>query len=204
MRYLDISMAIYPGMMVYKNRAEKQPSLFVNNHHPQGGAYETVVTMNVHTGTHIDFPLHMIPGGQNSTGFKPEQLITPVRVYDFTHVQGKITAADLTTVTIEKNSFILLKTKNSFLDTFQFDFVFLAEDAARYLVNIGVRGVGIDGLGIERDQSGHPTHHILMDHHVLIIEGLRLKEAEAKAYTMIALPSAIDGVDALPVRALLV
>jgi arylformamidase len=204
MDYLDISMPIFPGMAVYKNKVEKQPELFIDDRHQQGGAYETIIKMNLHTGTHIDFPLHMIQHGENSTGFKPETLITPVRVYDLTHVNNKITAADLKTVTIEPDSFILLKTKNSFVETFQFDFVYLAEDAATYLVNQGIRGVGVDGLGVERDQHGHPTHHILMDKHIMILEGLRLKAAEARAYTMIALPLAIQGVDALPVRALLV
>jgi arylformamidase len=63
----DISMAIEPGMAVYKNREEKRPRLTVTRDFKESSAYESRLEMDMHTGTHIDLPLHFLPGG---SGFK--------------------------------------------------------------------------------------------------------------------------------------
>jgi arylformamidase len=158
--------------------------------------------MNLHTGTHLDFPLHMQQNGNTSTGFNPSRLITKVRVIDC----GDVTVIDelfLKKLNITPGSFILLKTKSSFSETFLFDFPYLSESGAKFCVQQNLQGVGIDALGIERDQRQHQTHHELMNHDILILEGLRLRAVPAGVYQMIALPIAIQGMDALPVRAIL-
>ncbi len=65
-------------------------------------------------------------------------------------------------------------------------------------------GVGVDALGVERDQIGHPTHHILMDAGAIIIEGLRLQEVPQGSYQMFALPIKMKGVEALLLSVILV
>jgi arylformamidase len=150
----------------------------------------------------MDFPLHMQKNGQTSTGFNPSRLITEVRVIDC----GDVVVIDekfLANQNIAKGSFILLKTKSSFSKTFLFDFPYLSERGAQYCVKQNLQGVGIDSLGIERDQPEHQTHHELMNNNVLILEGLRLQAVPAGIYQMIALPLSIQGMDALPVRAIL-
>jgi arylformamidase len=198
----DISLPIESSMMVYKEKPEKIPQFQVQNNLDQGGSYETTLSMNLHTGTHMDFPLHMQKDGKTSTGFNPSRLITEVRVIDC----GDVVVIDekfLAKQNIAKGYFILLKTKNSFSQTFLFDFPYLSESGARYCVQQNLQGVGIDALGIERDQPGHQTHHQLMNHDILILEGLRLQAVPAGIYQMIALPISIQGMDALPVRAIL-
>jgi arylformamidase len=202
-QWIDISMPIHPNMMVYKNKDEKKPIFQAINTLDSGGSYETLLTLNLHTGTHIDFPLHMQAGGNTSTGFSIHQLMTSVVVYDLSHLPEKIDEKDIQACGIQKGEFVLFKTRNSAISTFDFSFIYVSESAARYLAKLGVRGVGIDALGIERDQKDHQTHHILMNAGVIILEGLRLKDVHPGSYTMIALPLAIEGVEALPVRALL-
>jgi arylformamidase len=198
----DISLPIESSMMVYKEKPEKIPQFQVQNNLDQGGSYETTLSLNLHTGTHMDFPLHMQKNGQTSTGFNPSRLITDVRVIDC----GDVVVIDekfLANQNIAKGSFILLKTKSSFFKTFLFDFPYLSERGAQYCVKQNLQGVGIDSLGIERDQPEHQTHHELMNNNVLILEGLRLQAVPAGIYQMIALPLSIQGMDALPVRAIL-
>jgi arylformamidase len=198
----DISLPIEASMMVYKQKPEKIPQFQVQNNLAQGGSYETTLSMNLHTGTHLDFPLHMQQNGNTSTGFNPSRLITKVRVIDC----GDVTVIDelfLKKQNITPGSFILLKTKSSFSETFLFDFPYLSESGAKFCVQQNLQGVGIDALGIERDQRQHQTHHELMNHDILILEGLRLRAVPAGVYQMIALPIAIQGMDALPVRAIL-
>jgi arylformamidase len=198
----DISLPIESSMMVYKQKPEKIPQFKVQNNLDLGGSFETTISMNVHTGTHIDFPLHMQKNGKTSTGFNPSRLITEVRVIDC----GDVVMIDekfLGRQNIVKGSFILLKTKSSFSKTFLFDFPYLSESGAQYCVKQKLQGVGIDALGIERDQPQHQTHHELMNHNILIVEGLRLQAVPEGIYQMIALPISIQGMDALPVRAIL-
>jgi arylformamidase len=120
-----------------------------------------------------------------------------------TNVIDCITKEDIDSLSIGEEDFILFKTRNSFDQSFNFDFIYLAEDAAKYLTDKNISGVGIDALGIERNQEGHPTHDILLGQGIIILEGLNLKEIEHDVYEMVCLPLYLDDVEALPVRVLL-
>ena len=200
----DISMTIHKEMMVYKNKEEKYPKIKQVNFFEKEGNYESELTMNLHTGTHIDFPLHMIKDGSNSNTENLDTLMGKAKVFDVTHLKEKITYEDIKDFKIETNDFLIFKTKNSLSEKFDYDFVYLEESAASYLANKKVRGVGIDALGIERAQANHPTHKILLSQNIIIIEGLRLKEVPEDTYEMFCLPLKIANVEALPVRAILI
>ncbi len=203
MTIYDVSMTIDPMMQVYKNREEKKPKITIDQHFEQGTTYESRLNMNLHTGTHMDFPLHILKDGNDSNALDLEHLIRPVKVFDLTMIDDGIAYSDLEPLDIREDDFVLFKTKNSFEETFNFTFVYLQEDAARYLAKIGVKGVGIDALGIERDQQGHPTHKALLGKKIIIIEGLRLKMVKEGNYFMFALPLKIRDVEALPLSVVL-
>lgn len=199
---IDVSMPITRNMAVYKNKEENRPRLEVTGN-PRTGVTESVIKLNLHTGTHLEFPLHMIPGGDDSAGYSLKDMIIPCKVLDFTSVQEMITIAELKEKEIGKNDFILLKTKNSFSHSFDPEFIFLEKSGAKYLVQRRIKGVGIDSLGIERNQPDHPTHKILLKNKVIIIEGLRLENVQEGFYTMFAAALNIPGAEASPVRVLL-
>jgi len=202
MRY-DISMPIRVGMPVYKNYPDKTPSFEVVRTFEQNTVFETNITMNLHTGTHLDFPKHTLPDGATSTGHDLTPLIGSATVYDLTAVAAGIDIADLEPLNIQAGDFVLFKTKSSWDTTFNPDFIYVNESAAKYLVEQKVRGVGVDALGVERAQPGHPTHDLLLSNGVIILEGIQLKEVPQGTYKMTCLPLKIDGVEALPVRAIL-
>ncbi|MNG35511.1 Kynurenine formamidase [compost metagenome] len=78
------------------------------------------------------------------------------------------------------------------------------EEAARYLIECGVRGIGVDGLGIERSQQGYPTHRQLFRNNIIIVEGLRLKAVQPGTYFLVVAPLKLIGVEAAPARAVLI
>ncbi|WP_078553639.1 cyclase family protein [Bacillus alkalicellulosilyticus] len=200
MKVIDISAPIFEGMAVYKNKPEKQPKIStVTNAH----VTESRMDLDLHTGTHIDSPLHMINDGPTFETIDLEQLVGQCKVFDLTNVEDRITAADLEGFDIQKNDFVIFKTKNSFEEEFNFDFIFLAEDGAKLLADKGIRGVGIDALGVERSQPGHPTHKTLFGANIIVIEGLRLKDINPGQYLMVAAPLKMVGTDAAPARVLL-
>lgn len=198
----DISMTISPEMQVYKGREEKKPAFKVRSDHESGSAHETVLTCDLHLGTHVDAPLHMIKDGETMDYFGLDKVFSPARVLDLTDVEDGITAADLEGKGVETGKVILLKTKNSFEERIN-NFIYLEENGARYLVEMGVKGVGIDTPGIERDQEGHPTHKLLLGNGIFIVEGLVLRDVPAGAYTLLLAPLKIAGVEASLARAFL-
>lgn len=200
----DISMTIHPKMTVYKDKQEKFPIINQVNSFEKDGNYESSITMNLHTGTHIDFPLHMIETGNNSNTENLNILTGKAKVFDLTHLNEKITYEDIKNLQINENDFVIFKTKNSFVEEFDYDFIYLAIDAANYLADKKIRGVGIDALGIERAQKNHPTHKILLSNNIIILEGLRLKDIQEDVYELFCLPLKIANVEALPVRAILI
>lgn len=204
MKIHDISMDINFEMTVYKNKDIKRPVITVNQDFSNSSAYESSIKMDMHTGTHIDAPLHMIEDGSNMDEFNIESTITNCKVLDFTKVEDRITADDLATKEINANDFIILKTKNSYREDFDFEFVYLEDSGAMYLRDQRIKGVGIDSLGIERNQEGHDTHKILLGSDITIIEGLRLKHINEGEYELCALPLKISGVEAAPARAILI
>ncbi|MDC3418522.1 cyclase family protein [Aquibacillus salsiterrae] len=200
MKMYDISMPVHTGMPVWDNAESAQPTF---NRATMEHVTVTRMDFNLHTGTHIDAPLHMINDADTFETIPLEKLVTPVKVFDLTDVEDGITKADLATLDIQANDFILLKTKNSFIDQWDDNFVFLKEDGANFLVDRKINGVGIDTLGIERSQPGNPTHRNLFKNDIIIVEGLRLKEIEAKEYFMVAAPVKLIGTEAAPARVLL-
>lgn len=204
MRFYDISMTIEPTMTVYKNKDSKRPRFLQSASFDQQGVYETDLHLNLHTGTHVDFPLHTIPGGSTSSQERLEDFYGSCKVLDLTHLVDHISREDLEKYAIEKGDFILFKTRNSFVEPFDYDFVYLDKSGAEYLRDKEVRGVGIDTLGIERNQANHPTHDLLLGNGILILEGLRLALVEPNEYTLTAFPIKIKDVEASLVRAILI
>ncbi|MBU0996558.1 MAG: cyclase family protein [Firmicutes bacterium] len=196
----DISMTISNNVQVYKNKPEKKVHIGVDSDFEHGSVYESWLKMNLHSGTHIDMPKHVSKEGSTSDSFDIESCLGDAIVLDFSSLEDHISKVELQRFEIREKDFVILKTKNSFSEEFLPNFTYLDESGSLYLKNLGVVGVGTDGLGIERNQPGHPTHHNLLDYGIHILEGLRLKDVPHGRYDLICLPLKIENVEALPAR----
>jgi arylformamidase len=104
---------------------------------------------------------------------------------------------------------IIFKTRNSDYWTkkvtgFQTNFVGISEDGARYLVQRGVKLVGIDYLSVAPFSNGDPTHLVLLESGVVLLEGLDLSKVSQGHYTLYCLPLKLAGADGAPARAIMV
>ncbi len=204
MKIFDISMKVSHDMPVYKGKASKRPVLKVESDFSTGAAYETRLEMNMHTGTHIDMPLHFLKNGRTIDTLELDKVVTRCKVFDFKETEDRITQEHLQEKDIEDGDFILLKTRNSYLDILEKEFIYLDKTGADYLKGKGIIGVGIDSLGIERSQPEHETHKILLGAGIIILEGLRLKDVDEGEYILYAAPINVAGAEAAPVRAVLI
>ena len=157
----------------------------------------------MHTGTHVDAPFHFLPGGEKIHTVPIENMVRPCRVLDFTHVADRITSSELEGQSIEPGDFILFKTRNSLVNGFDPNYVFLDVDGAEHLVERKIRGVGIDALSIGRGQPNPEIHRLLLKERIVIIEGLRLAEVPKGKYLLIAAPLAVVDAEAAPARVIL-
>ncbi len=203
MKLIDISMPVSPEMMVYKNREEKKPIFKPMKTYDNSDFYESRLDLDLHTGTHVDTPLHMLENGATMEQIELDHWHGKAKVIDLTSVSEAIHVEDLREHALLAGDIVLLKTKNSLTENFDPDFVYLAEDAAEFLSQLGVKGVGIDALGIERAQANHATHKRLFESQCFILEGLRLAHVDAGRYYLMALPINLVGTEASPVRAVL-
>jgi arylformamidase len=204
MKIYDISMKIFCEMPVYKGKESKRPIIKVASDFTSGTVYETKLEMNMHTGTHVDRSLHLLQGGSTIETLDLSKVITKCKVFDFKDVEERITKEQLSKKSIDRNDFIILKTKNSFEDILEGEFIYLDKTGAEYLRSKNIKGVGIDALGIERNQPEHETHKILLGAGIVILEGLRLKDVEEGEYLLAAAPINVVGCEAAPVRAVLI
>lgn len=203
MKIYDISMLIHKDMPVYKNKAEKRPELINTANFDTASHYESKISMDIHTGTHFDASLHMLKDGGTIEEFDLLNGITKCKVFDLTALEDRITEEDIKDLTIEAGDFVIFKTKNSFAEEFDINFIFIDKSAAALLSAKGIKGVGIDALGVERSQPEHETHKLLFGNNITILEGLSLKEVPEGEYTLVALPLKIKGAEGAPARAIL-
>lgn len=168
----------------------------------------TQVSMSVHTGTHIDAPDHFLGNGDTVDNIPLDLLVGKAVVVEIL-TEDMITKEDLKKVGVLAGiKRILFKTSNSAYwaagnQEFQEDFIALGEDAAKYLVSIGIEVVGVDYLSIAPYADSAPTHRVLLEAGILIIEGLNLSRVTPGEYTLLCLPLKIGGSDGAPARVLL-
>ncbi len=204
MKIYDISMTITDDMPVYAGKASKRPFIGQDLENSGHTVYESKLIMNLHTGTHVDAPLHMMPGGARMDFLALEQVVTRCKVFDLSEVAEAISADHLADRGITAGDFVLLKTRNSYEDILEGSFVYLDRTGAAFLQELGVIGVGTDGLGIERAQPDHATHETLLGNGIVVIEGLRLAHVPDGEYLLVALPLKILDTEAAPMRAILI
>jgi arylformamidase len=171
----------------------------------------SLLHFGAHTATHVDAPAHFIEGASRVDQMPLDSLIGPARVLLISEDVDAISPAHLSGLGPDGAERVLFKTRNSAFWSnpsggFQEDFTYITPEAARALVRLGVRLVGIDYLSVEKFKSErHETHEILLSNGVVIIEGLDLREVEAGSYELICLPLKIGGGtgDGAPARTVL-
>jgi len=170
----------------------------------------SLLNFGAHSGTHVDAPAHFIAGGSKVDALPLESLMGKATVLE---LPTDVMAIDANFVTDNCNrgsERVLFKTRNSSFWNypeagFRTDYTYLETDAARRLIQLGIKLVGIDYLSIEQFSSNHETHRILLSSGVVILEGLDLRNVPAAEYELVCLPLRIAGGngDGAPARAVL-
>jgi len=203
MKLYDVTLPISPALPVWPS---DQPIKLERVRRMEDGAKNNLSNLacSVHIGTHVDAPLHFIADGGDILSLPLDVLIGPARVVELLDVNA-ITADLLARLDLRGVTRLLFKTRNSYLsrDVFHQDFSALANDAARWIVERGIRLVGVDYLSVEHFQGDGSVHRTLMGAGLVIIEGLDLSQAPPGDYTLYCLPLKLAGSEGAPARVVL-
>jgi arylformamidase len=196
---LDSNLPTYPGNTPFVLEAIKRLA--------QGDSSNvSSIHLSVHTGTHVDAPRHFLDGGAGVEGLPLEMLCGRARVIELT-TRRSIRVEDLEAFDLTEDVRLLLKTHNSrFWGSPEFhpDFIGITGPAAHFLVEQGVKVLGVDYLSVEEyKKPGAPAHRTLLGAGTIVIEGLNLRDVEPGTYEMFCLPLSIVGADGAPARVVL-
>jgi arylformamidase len=204
MKIYDVTQPISPAMPVWPGDS---PVRLARVRSMDKGERNNLSEMacSVHIGTHVDAPLHFIAGGIDIPALSLDALIGPARLVELPDVD-EITVASLSRLDMRAVTRVLFKTRNGRLsrDVFQKAFVAIAPDAAGWLVEHGVRLVGIDYLSVESFGGDGSVHRRLLDAGVVLVEGLDLADAPPGDYMLYCLPLKLVGSEGAPARVVLV
>ena len=207
--WIDLSVTLYEGMIAfpseYQLQVERRASMARGDK-----ANNTTIHMSVHTGTHMDAPRHFIANGKTIDQMPFDVTLGPARVIEIVD-NVSVKAEELKQHNIKRGERILLKTRNSpkfwQTETVSEDFIYITRGAARFLVDAGVKLIGIDSLSVgslaDPDNTTPDTHGILLGNEIWIIEGLNLTGVSVGNYNLICLPLKLKDTEGSPVRAII-
>ena len=204
-RFIDVSVPLKTGMPAFPGNPDFE--LHAVKRIAEGGSSNVSrLVLGTHTGTHVDAPRHFFDNAATVDALALDLLIGRTRVVEIAK-RGGITRDDLAAANLREDLRVLLKTPNSAFwnePAFRQDFTYLDESAASYLVEQGVKVIGIDYLSVEQfKKPGAPAHRALLSRNAIIIEGLNLSDAAPGMYEMYCLPLPVTGGDGAPARVVL-
>jgi arylformamidase len=205
----DISVAITPEMPVWPGDppVEVRQVKFIDK---GDNANASWLGLSAHTGTHVDAPHHFLNDHRTVDHLALDVLTGPCFVEQLPDLVEAITPEVLDRQFVGPGTTrVLFGTANSHLwargeKEFHRDFVAITEGGARWLVDHGIRLVGVDYLSVAPFGQSTPTHRVLLEAGVVIVEGLNLSQVSRGFYDLYCLPLKIAGCDGAPARAILV
>jgi len=166
----------------------------------------TRLDCTLHTGTHLDAPLHFFKDGAAIDELPVERFCVACQVVD-TGDAPSVEPEHLAGLEINHGEALLFKTRNALLarDRMAENWVYISKAVAQRCVVLGVGIVGLDYIDVEssRDEGQYPVHRTLLGNGVLLLENLDLRSVAPGPYKLYCFPLRITGAEAAPCRAVL-
>ncbi len=172
------------------------------------------MTTDCGVGTHIDSPAACFPNGYSVDRIPIESLIVVCRTINISHKADSDTKLSLSDIKhfeekfgpIFLNQFILIATgwgqRWSDPVAYRNDYRFpsISVEAARYLADKRIAGVGIDTLSPDAGGKEFPVHRIFLERNIYIVENVALATSMPPNASVIILPLKGQRLTEAPVR----
>ena len=193
-----------------KSQVRIEPE-YLDDGPPSAAVRITHLTLSSHVGTHVDAALHFVPGGRSIDQYPAERFIGPGVVIDVPREGvvevGRAEVEALAPDVREGDIVFFHFGYGARFGTPEYrNHPYLAEDTALWLVEKGVRMIGVDTTtpdlgGAHRPPGYHfPVHMALLPRDILIIEhlGPELGRLAGRRIEVMAVPVPIRGADGAP------
>ena len=195
MRIYDISQEVF-SCRVYPG--DPKPERTVLQNMSEGAVYNlSAFSMCAHNGTHVDAPLHFFSGGKSIDQVDPDRFIGYAYVAEH---EGPILAADAQRILktagecdIRAAERILVKGN-----------AVVTAEAAKVFASEGIKLFGNESQTVGPEDAPMEVHLIMLGAEIVLLEGIRLAEAEEGVYFLHAAPLNLGGAEGSPCRATLV
>jgi arylformamidase len=181
---------------------------------PPGGRWYVVtqIGLSAHAGTHVEAPFHAVENGADVGALGVERFFGEAAILDLSDVRW---AAPFDLACLQAAAERAGGVKDGDIVFLRFDWdrrsgdngghpPYPEPDALRWLVDQGIKLLGIDSPGLE--VPGHrdlPNHHLLFDRGIPLIESLaHLEDVRTSRVYVFAQPLPAYGTDAIPLRVL--
>jgi len=200
----DLTHTITEDILVWPGT--EQPKLSEGSTFERDGFRETRLEIFSHVGTHMDAPAHMRVDRPQLDELPASAFCGTAFVLD---ARGCAPGGEVPAEAVEGAAgadFLLVCTGwDRFWNTPEYfgRFPVLSEAAVHRAVELGVKGIGLDTMGIDpMDAEGFPRHHIMFENSLVIVENLcNLTEIAGRRVFFAALPLKYKDADGAPVRA---
>ncbi|HXA54466.1 MAG TPA: AMP-binding protein [Solirubrobacteraceae bacterium] len=212
-RPVDLTHPIRHAMLSFPSPNHPSPEVTVLARHETAGRMTHRLVMGTHTGTHVDAPLHFVPGGEAVERIALARLVGPADVVD---LSGFGALAEVSREALERalggpprHPRLLLRFDWSprFGDPRYYSrSPYLSMEACRWLLDAGVDVLGMDTPSPDDPRHGaasgndSPNHHLLLGAGAVLLEYLTNLDRLGSEVLLIALPLPVEGADGAPAR----
>jgi len=171
------------------------------------------ITLGTHTGTHIDAPRHFLPDAPTIDQIPLDVFVGEARLLDLSFAKPgqEIQISDLEKQLKDQKPLRLILrfdwSDHWEKDDFYTGQPYLAENCGQWLVDKGIKLLGLDTPQADSPKNGRgsgndsPLHKIFLSHGVIQLEYLtNLRHIEKPTFQLVALPLNILGADGAPAR----
>jgi kynurenine formamidase len=207
MQIIDLSHEISEQMTVFGEM--EKPEITRKYTVEKDGFKLHELKINSHTGTHVDAPAHMITGRKNLDDFALNQFYGKgimLNVDPFANEEIPLEFLKKYENKIRETEFLILNSgwhKKWKTTEYQLNYPVLSQEAAKWLTQFKLKGIGLDYISIDpTDSADVPLHKIILGAGFIIIENLCNLDALPKSgFQFQCLPLKVDKADGSTSRA---
>ena len=198
MEYIDLTHTIKNNLLEYPGDPKTKLSYFIQEDDLTLFKLET----GLHTGTHMDSPLHYIKNGEKISDLALENFIGKASINYVKSRQKEISVKNLKNSS-EKIAIIITGWSKYFgSDKYFYENPYLSNELANLIIEKNIKGIAIDTCSV--DKYGENTiHKKLLENNIWIVENITNCDNLSKtSYDSFFIPLNINA-EASPVRAFL-
>ncbi|MGD1834405.1 MAG: cyclase family protein [Nitrososphaeraceae archaeon] len=212
----DLTNIINKEMLVYPG--DPKPDFSPISTIKENNVNVSKIILGSHTGTHVDAPLHFEFDGDGISAISMSTFIGDTIVLDMSNKAeynddsgNGITFDDFERYSkiVDKGDIVLVYTGSNDLfrrpEDIMKNFSYIEPSGADWIVEHGVKCIGIDSFSVEKYNFVEPlTHKKLLSKKIGIIENVspKLKKLIGKRMYLICTPLPLEGLDGSPARVL--